>query len=332
MTTQSAPAQPRSPGIDALRGIAILMVLAQHSFGIPQVHLGIAPPAFVGYPTGFFEPFCMPFLLFLSGTLLANSVHRPLGFYYPDKARKVLWPYLVWGVITACVLLVPGTLLTVDYWRSGPHYLWFLAVLIACLAIAPVIRWIPAWVPAIAMLAVLVLADPSTNGYRRILFWGAFVFLGMAVVPHLRRLQSRGIWFPVLAGVLALAVGVVGTAGWARVDPGTPWSFALALPWLALALWLLPRLPRMPLLELAGRASMVLYCVHAPVMIAATWLAAPLAEISSALCFAVVAVVGCGVPFLAAANLRRVRLLFALPGPRQASSVPVDAGQPSPLS
>lgn len=299
--------------MDALRGIAVLLVILQHSNGIPRTYSGITGAEVLDYSTGFLAPFRMPMLLLLSGLLLVPSVRKPLKQYYDGKIRKVVWPYLVWGVIVALVTLSPAALLTVEFWRGGPSHLWFLTVLMACYLIGPSVRFVPPWVIPVSMIAVLVLVDPSTNFYRRILFFGAFFFIGAAIYPHLRWLQSRGPWLPVLAGGAALVIGVLSMLGHVSVGHQDPWTIAASLPGLLLAVWSVPRLPRMPWMEFAGRRSIVLYCVHAPVMIAVTLLAGSLVEVSTPLFFALVVVAGFGIPVLIAMHYDRFLPLFELP-------------------
>ncbi|MDJ1370122.1 hypothetical protein C7K25_01835 [Gulosibacter molinativorax] len=72
----------RSHGMDALRGIAVLLVILQHSNGIPRTYADINVAEFLDYSTGFLAPYRMPMLLLLSGLLLIPSVRKPLPTYY----------------------------------------------------------------------------------------------------------------------------------------------------------------------------------------------------------------------------------------------------------
>ncbi|MDJ1370123.1 hypothetical protein C7K25_01840 [Gulosibacter molinativorax] len=225
----------------------------------------------------------------------------------------------MWGVIIALVTLSPESLLTIEFWRGGPSHLWFLTVLMACYLIGPAVRWVPPWIIPIAMMAVLVIVDPSTNFYRRILFFGAFFFIGATVYRYLPWIQSRGPWLPAASGLAAIVLGVGSMLGHVAVNHDAPWTLLVSLPGLIVALWIMPRLPRMPWLEFAGRRSIVLYCVHAPVMIVLTLFAGGLAETSAALFYALVLIAGFGVPIVVAIFYDRFKLLFELPSIRSAS-------------
>lgn len=94
--------------------------------------------------------------------------------------RKVLWPLLVWSSTQLIITTKYEGFISPGVWLDGT-YQWFLVVLMACFLIAPVTRWIPCWLVAMALITTLVLLGPELRELHRILFFGAFFFLGGAL-------------------------------------------------------------------------------------------------------------------------------------------------------
>lgn len=285
MKAIEGPLKKSHPGtrfhwMDALRGLAILLVILQHSTGVARVRGVELEIPFIELTTGLLAPYRMPLLLILSGLLLLPSLEKPLPAFMGGKVRKILWPYLFWGVVIACVTLSPDAALTVEYWRDGPSVLWFLTVLLIAYAFAPLSRWIPPILVSIGLIGLLLIVDPSTNFYRRAIFWGAFFYFGAALHRVLPWLLARGVWFPALGGAIGIVVAIASAAGTLHVDHDAPLSAVLPLPGVLSLIWLASRLPRQRALEAVGRQSIVYYCVHAPVLILITQLWSDLATTS----------------------------------------------------
>lgn len=204
---------------------------------------------------------------------------------------------------------------TVEFWRGGPNHLWFLTVLIIAYACAPIGRALrlPHLAVAAALIGLLIIADPSTNFYRRAIFWGAFVYLGAAARPHLARIQSLGPWFPILMGTISAGVAWASLHGHLSVNHDQPLTFLLPIPGLLMLLWIAPLVPRINWLEAVGRRSIVYYCVHAPVAILLTHFLPPVVEVTPVLAWIIVLTASVGVPALLAGNYSRVAGLFELP-------------------
>lgn len=308
------PPASRLYWMDALRGLAVFLVVLQHSTSFPRqrgTDLGLG---FIDVSADILAPYRMPLLLLLSGMLLGPSVRKPLIGYYEGKVRKVLWPLLVWGVITGVAEAKVDLLLTLDYWKSGPMHMWFLGVLLIYYLIGPITRWVPPWVVVAVFVGILMLFNPEEFFYRRILYYGVFFFLGAALLPHLDKILKRGVWFPIVLGMVGVVVSLGSLAGWIEVNPYQAlWSVATPVAGLAAIVWLGPNLPRMRWLEWAGRRSIILYCAHFPIMIWITMNMAHLAEYSPLRFYLFQMSLGLGVPVLLALLYPYSKFLFEFP-------------------
>lgn len=306
------PAQ-RMYWMDALRGLAVLLVVLQHSTSFPRqrgTDLGLA---FIDVSADVLAPYRMPLLLMLSGMLMGPSVRKPLGRYFDGKLRKVLWPLLVWGVITGFALGTADTIFTLQFWKSGPLHMWFLGVLLIYYLIGPLTRYVPAWVIMAVCIGVLFL-HPDDLFWRRLVYYGVFFFLGAALMPHVDKILKRGVWFPLVMGGLGVLVAIAGGLRLIAVHPNSHvWSVAVPVAGLAAIIWVGPQLPRMRWLEWAGRRSIVLYCVHFPIMVWITINMPHLAEYSVLRFYLFQMGLGLGVPVLLALLYPYVKILFEFP-------------------
>ena len=306
--TTETPQPARMEWMDELRGAAILLVIAHHVLTIPAV-LGGTSPSWQPVMDALL-PYRMPLMLVLSGLLLSQSLRKGPRVYYGGKIRKVLWPYLLWIVLTALVLLRPDVLLSPWTWIGGAWHLWFLAVLLACYLVAPLTRWFPAWMWPVPMVVLAQSVD--TGAFERILWFGAFFFAGAALLPYRDRWQAVRPVAPALLGVGAVAAGVWIATGGAWEDQ-SPWAFLVSAAGILALVWIASRLPRMPLLATVGRQSIVYYLAHFPV-IGVAYLV--IGDTSWWVLGPVLAVVGYGVPWLMSRWVESP--LFVLPVGRRA--------------
>lgn len=277
--------------MDELRGLAILLVILHHVPTVPAV-LGGTSPGWTSIMEAL-APFRMPLMLALSGMLLPQSVAKPLRTYYTGKVRKILWPFLVWTVLTNLALLSPQSLLSPWTWIGGTWHLWFLAVLLACYLVGSLTRWIPAWAWIIPMVALSPF--PDTNAFVRILWFGSFFFFGAALMRHAARWQNLSPAVP-----LALSIASIGYGVWVATPAGdhrqtSPLAFVASIAGILAVIWIAPRLPRSRQLQRVGQLSMVYYVVHFPA-IGVLYLL--VGDLSWWVLFPLLAAAGYGVPWL----------------------------------
>lgn len=254
--------QQRFHWMDLLRGVAVILVVLWHVPSIPLTLGGADTPRWATQVLSALAPYRIPMLLFLSGMLLPRSIDKGMARYYAGKVRNVAWPYVVWMFVTCLILLRPEDLTKVWHWVGGAYHLWFLAVLMACYLVGPLTRFIPAWLWVLPM--VLLSPIPSTNALGRILWYGAFFFAGAAATALVARWQARGPALPAIAAGLAIVYGVGVAMGDVPHGEESVLFFIPSMIGIAALLWFAPRAPRMPLLERAGRNSLVIYLVHFP--------------------------------------------------------------------
>ncbi|WP_460798524.1 acyltransferase family protein [Microbacterium sp. GXF0217] len=262
-------ASPRIGWMDAVRGLAIALLLIWHSSAVPELY-GVEMPEIIRTINAFLMPYRMPTLMLLSGLLLERSMRKPLPAYYAGKLAMILWPYVIW------VLVARATFLDIEglpwwHWRGwyATSYLWFLFFIGVYYLVAPLFARLPAWVPvAIAVTAGLVLPYGSVE--QRMGYFAVFFFCGhwLATRPRVLDRIVEGRW------VLLLALPVIGfgTAACIWTDQiqyavwGAPASIAGAL----LCAAVFSRIGRggrgQPVLRFIGRSSIVFYVSHFPVM------------------------------------------------------------------
>ncbi|GAA1137821.1 acyltransferase family protein [Nesterenkonia lutea] len=275
-TVQSAPREsaPRMQWMDLLRGVAVLLVVVLHGSDIPRAN-GQGVDAWAELNL-YLEPFRMPLLMFLSGTLLPRSLRKPAAGYLWGKFGAVVWPLLVW-LTGFGVLIYRGGPAEPRYWLNG-DYLWFLMALTLCYLAGmllkpfisrPVLLVVLAVCVFIAMLVMRHLTEVENALYTRTLYYGAFFFLGAACSRVLLRWAAAP-WLLVAAmGVLVAWLAQHGLES-RELRSGTLFAAPTAVLGIAVILWLAPRIPAgrfNQFLQWCGRSSIVVYVSHFPIIV-----------------------------------------------------------------
>ena len=259
-------------------------------------------------------PFRMPTLLVLSGLLLPQSLSKTLADYSSGKIRKILYPLIVWSIITlVCASTAPHE---VGHWGiiGGVFHLWFLFVLLCAYTAAIAARWIPMWLLPVMMITLLVLRDPSTNTIRRALFFGSIFFIGALLYPHLRSWLEAPPTMMVPLALAAVAISACSVTEILRIHHRTPWTIVLTLPGILVLVWAWARIPRrLPRLEFVGRRSLVFYVSHFPVQVLATRSLAAVGITTPWIHASVALALGLAIPLALALHYPKVSWLFESP-------------------
>lgn len=91
----------RQSWVDFARGVAIILVLYRHVFeGIKNTQVPVHGYMFLEHINIMFFSFRMPLFFIVSGIFLSASfAKRGLSRYIEVKARTILFPYFLWGVL-----------------------------------------------------------------------------------------------------------------------------------------------------------------------------------------------------------------------------------------
>ncbi len=223
-------------------------------------------------------------LMFLSGLLVAGSLKRPTGEYIWGKARRILWPILVWTLIYAAMEFVVEGAFSFDVFNS---YLWFMQFVLAYYLIALLIRWLPIWVLIVApLIGAFVVTDPELHLLQRFFYLMPFFFLGAFVEKYWDRYaQLLSVRTAAILGIVPLAIAVYsGVDGQLAIADGRdgglwyqPWAAIPAMLGILILVRLAATIPDVRWLapvRFVGRYSLIYYTSHYPVFAALGWLAA----------------------------------------------------------
>lgn len=257
-------AQPRDRRLDAARGAAMALVVLGHAL-IGVMAAGAETRALRALLITLYAAH-IPLFFILAGVLARGGAARPWGALAGRLARRLGWPYLLWGLLLySAHFLMSGytntALAAYAPWRilwQPPAVMWFLPVLALGLvlvrALAPAGR-----VALVAVGAAVLLAPYLWPALPQGLRFAGLVPLGAAL----------GLPAPGRAGLALLAAAVMaGTAALAWAQAAAPLAgypaFAPAyLPALVAGPVLLAWLAgQNRLLAAIGRHSMAVFCCH----------------------------------------------------------------------
>jgi fucose 4-O-acetylase-like acetyltransferase len=268
----------RALWIDALRGLAVFLVVFEHA----AVLIPGGAPHPLAVSVAALAPFRMPVLMFLSGMLLSRSLAKPRATFLRGKVSRILWPYLLWSVIFL-LLAVPGEpppnaldelLLNPTYptWYIGYLFLFYMlslmlpararsAAIAVCLLAAAMVD---------QLSAAHIVGSVMHFQVERLLFTLAMFFSGDFFVRHSQRIMQLLTRIPVVATclLLASATGVASSLGF-RVQWNALWVVPVFAGILA-SIRFAPRLAGSRVgqaFATMGRQSIVFYLLHWPTQI-----------------------------------------------------------------
>lgn len=266
--TQSEPegSTTRYEWMDALRGLAIVLVILRHALTVPA-EFGIDAPLWFHHVQEFLVPFRMPSLLLLSGLLLDRSLSKGTGRYISGKLRSLVWPYLIWAFVFLGLNDGGDRWLDPTAWIAT-SYLWFLFFLIVYYAAALVLTRLPAWlVVAAAWGASLLL--PDGHLLEQMLYFAGWFFLGQLATRHWGRVHLLMRPVPaVIFAVLGALFGWFGLDGPPELEYRAEFALGALMGIIALAA-LFRALPSAStvLLQRIGRTSLIWYAAHVPILL-----------------------------------------------------------------
>jgi fucose 4-O-acetylase-like acetyltransferase len=232
----------RSSLVDIVKGIAITLVAYGHT-AQGMGHRGWWTGHGAAFSDAFVYSFHMPVFFFVAGLFVMSSLERRgnRGFVL-EKLKTILYPYVVWLIISACIEPLIGRFKMSSLpfnWKVFVLNLldgdaeWFLFTLFVCLMLAVATRRVPDWLRFAVAVAVAML----TPAYGPVLIYRVgqefcFVAAGMWVGRRIFAVQTmrpyiaatgflviaalqaavvyRFIRFPQWAAVI---LGLTGTAG-----------------------------------------------------------------------------------------------------------------------
>lgn len=276
MTTEtpaaSTPTRTRMVWMDALRGLAILLIVLLHGTVIAQMAGMPISRAFMIF-NGFMEPFRIPLLMTLSGMLLGGSLRKGAGRYVIGKVRAIVWPYIVWNLVVVLYFPFHGvdTLLRA-IWAPNT-YLWYLHTLFLCYLVALAMRRVPTAASfVLALLAGMVvvllpLSEPfASMSLERTFEMLACFFAGHWIMQNIDAVLGvlRRWWVTALLLLVGVVLGILGLQGFHVSN--NPWFAVPLLAAICAGIGVAQRLPWTSLparwIRWVGRHSIIYYVVH----------------------------------------------------------------------
>ncbi len=114
--------------IDYARGIAIILVLYRHVYeGLKHSTVSVVGYENVEYANILFFSFRMPLFFIVSGFFVAASLQkRGLKTFVATKAKTILYPYFLWGIIQITLQLIFSSLINTQRTINDYTYLFYL--------------------------------------------------------------------------------------------------------------------------------------------------------------------------------------------------------------
>jgi fucose 4-O-acetylase-like acetyltransferase len=269
----------RQSWIDAAKGFGILLVVLGHALrGLQNAQL-LPTSGWSHALDAWIYSFHMPLFFLLSGFFMEKAVHKPLDRALKDRAKTLLWPYLVWSVLQTLVQIRMSSYTTSQYdwmhlfgilWKPLMQF-WFLYVLLLVSLLWLGLRRVG--IPAFTLLLTALILHLTQNGKGIWAMWdlvrihGVWFAAGavLGIMPEFMermRLASASIrWTGILAGF--------GLTSWGAVmqpDHLLTSNILWAVPGVLASLWLAMSMPsnRRPTRALAwiGQLSLEIYLVH----------------------------------------------------------------------
>lgn len=338
----------RESWIDVLRGTSIMLVILVHTASFSSYSDSTTVMArLIQDINQSVAPFRMELMFLLSGFFVHKSLNKGASTYYTGKLKNVLYPFVIWSLITFSINMVGAQFFGGRWgdWHDllrlavgATDYTWFLYDLFLFYLITPFLRKCNVvLVVGGALLVALFLPrewfaflpgyGPSPPGYERPLYSindKVYYFIYFFIGDYLIR---RHIDLPLIShkGLLALstvAIVAILYMGCVNVIVKTSPLYlplvVLALPIMFKASMLASKSRYSEVLAYVGRNSIVFYLVHYPLFMVLVFLLRKAGINENGLLFSLLLVTGLVVPYLVilAKNSKALGFINILFAPR----------------
>ena len=236
----------RSNIVDIVKGIAIILVAYGHT-AQGMVHRGWWGGTGASFSHSFVYSFHMPAFFFVSGLFVMGSIaKRGARRVAADKLRTILYPYLLFAIISAAFEPLIGRFRFETkpfHWNvflvnlADGQASWFLFVLFFCLMLALVTVRLSAWLRFPVAVLVGVAAPFGIPGISEVLREFCFLAAGIWVGQRIYRLDemrlaTAGVGFLALAAFQVAMVVIFGTSvlgRWLYIEAGLTGTAGLFL-------------------------------------------------------------------------------------------------------
>lgn len=304
--------QKRFHSMDMLRGLAIILVIGWHVVSIPQLY-GTPMPSSVEKFFAVLSPVRIPLLFFLSGMLLPRSLSKSLTAYVAGKLKGVLWPYVIWTVLTCLAASSLMGLLNFWYWVAGAFHMWYLSTLFILYIFGVAGRFIPMFGMVALMLVSFIFLGPRLDSLVTEFYYGIIFFAGAAFVKYIDCFVGSNLWVPMILLMISLFALFAGL-DWVHYEQSLEYLI-FGVPLILVIIWCASKLPRIHWLEVTGRESIIFYVVHFPAIVIAYRLSQHL-DLQYWLMVALCAGAGFGISYIFYLLRNQLRFLFRFPDKR----------------
>jgi surface polysaccharide O-acyltransferase-like enzyme len=278
--------------IDVGRGLAMLMVVTSHT--IERSEGGVQPDAILQWTHALTGSAQLPLFFFLSGMLSVSALSRPWPLFFKSRLLPLIWVFLLWQPVVFAYKFAAGAVLPGQEDASIPAQiaralvsplrpsgeLWFLWALAIYLVVAKLTRELPRWLVLgaaglISLAAVTTFAILSSDyltllgpGLRGLPTYFFFFLLGVASSQRIQVLARSKKAILIAASAVVVWIGFIaftrapeayGFASFDFINGVVGCIGGLGAAWL---------LARVTPLALVGRASLNVYLIHTPLLVA----------------------------------------------------------------
>lgn len=301
-STQTAPSSQKLVELHRLRGIACLLVVTGHAFGIPALQEGgyLLQPAYLLIASSTVIFVVLAGILFqMKAIPKLNDGKTRTGEILLKRWRELRFYYVTLGTVLACII-------SINRFRHGfdnalPHFpmmmisgtmsytYWYVPFFLLLMAVTPGHVWFARRRPTIQISLILaglvigaLMHRASSNGFftnfQNLAYYLPVFWLGMLLAQHwtkvLSILRGKEVFLGLVVSAIIATQVHLGQQGVYLHSIGEMWGKIDLFPLqkIALTLLLIPLLHRsrrmaMPLIDWCARNSLTIFFLHGPILI-----------------------------------------------------------------